>query len=183
MNLYFIALVAPDHINADVLKWKYRMKERYQCVVALRSPAHITLVPPFRMNDKDEEKLSRSLAEFSAGQKKFVLRLADFSSFIPRVIFVAVVQNEVLTTLKNELVAYLLAINKYPVKKEAGVFHPHVTIANRDLQKQAFYEAWEYFKEKKYKAEWPVQDISLLKYNNQKWDVAGTFPFSSSSRQ
>lgn len=180
MTLYFIALVAPGYINADVLKWKYWMKERYQCVVALRSPAHITLVPPFRMNDKDEEQLSETLAEFAARQKEFVLRLTDFSNFKPRVIFIAVEPNEALTTIKNELVAYLSMIDKYPVKKEPGEFHPHVTIANRDLKKQAFYEAWEHFREKKYKAEWPVQGISLLKYNNEKWDVVATFPFSSS---
>ena len=29
-------------------------------------------------------------------------------------------------------------------------FHPHITIAFRDLKKQVFHKAWEEFKDKKY---------------------------------
>ena len=49
MNMYFIALVASDEINQQVLKWKLMMKEKYKCEVALKSPAHITLIPPVWM--------------------------------------------------------------------------------------------------------------------------------------
>ena len=56
-NMYFIALVLPTEINDEILKWKLFMKDHFNCLVALRSPAHITLVPPFWMNDDLENKL------------------------------------------------------------------------------------------------------------------------------
>ena len=49
MNMYFIALVAPEEINTPILKWKTWFRDNFGCTVALKSPAHITLIPPFRM--------------------------------------------------------------------------------------------------------------------------------------
>ncbi len=57
MNMYFVALVAPPDINADVLKWKNFFKEKFGCTVALKSPAHITLIPPFWMKEESEDDL------------------------------------------------------------------------------------------------------------------------------
>src|SRR5213592_676790 len=95
-NMYFIALVAPDHINHDVLKWKQFMKERFDCLVALRSPAHITLIPPFWMEGSLENRLEDALKKFSKQQLSFALELANFGAFKPRVIYVDVVPNEIL---------------------------------------------------------------------------------------
>ncbi len=57
MEMYFIALVAPEDINQQLLKWKIWMLEKYQCEAALRSPAHITLIPPFWMKPELEKDL------------------------------------------------------------------------------------------------------------------------------
>ena len=81
MNMYFIALVAPEDINKQVLKWKHWMKERYRCEVALRSPAHITLVPPFWMKPDLENKLARSITDFSLHQKKRQGPTGEFLTF------------------------------------------------------------------------------------------------------
>jgi len=51
MNMYFAALVAPPGVNEDALKWKNFFKERFGCIVPLKSPAHITLIPPLWMNE------------------------------------------------------------------------------------------------------------------------------------
>lgn len=171
MNMYFIALVAPEDINKQVLKWKHLMKERYQCEVALRSPAHITLVPPFWMKPELENNLVDSITGFSIYQKGFRVHLNNFSHFKSRVIFIDVAANDQLIKIKNDLSRVLLNSGKYPLKEDDRPFHPHVTIATRDLHKMAFNEAWEHFKEKRYAAEWIVQSISLLKHNNKNWDV------------
>lgn len=175
--MYFIAIVAPDDINQQVVKWKQWMKERHGCQVALRSPAHITLVPPFWMDPALEEELINSMTAFSRHQNKFVVRLADFSHFDHRVIFIEVINNDELTGLQNELYGFLLKSGKYPLKKDDRLFHPHVTIATRDLHKKAFYEAWEHFKDKKYRVEWLVQAISLLRHNGAGWEVTANTSF------
>ena len=174
MNMYFVALVAPAEINQEVLKWKNFFKERYQCIVALKSPAHITLMPPFWMTEELETDLIRSLNEFSTTKSKFQINLKDFGAFKPRVIYVDVVNNESLNELRTSLEDFMLSQDRYPVKKEDRPFHPHVTLAARDLYKKAFYEAWETFAIKKYNATWPVNGISLLRHNKKNWDVIFT---------
>jgi len=177
MDMYFVAIVCPAVIDHEILKWKLWMKEKYECEVALRSPAHITLVPPFWMKPELENDLVSSLINFSTDKNTFNIQLNHFSCFKPRVIFVDVVQNTFLADLNHELHRFLLLQDKYPVEKDDRPFHPHVTIATRDLHKKSFHEAWEYFKEKKFQAEWRAQGLSLLRHNKKNWDVIATSQF------
>lgn len=179
-KMYFIALVAPADINRDVLAWKNLMKERFDCSVALRSPAHITLVPPFWMDEAIESKLTKLLKEFSGAETLFEIGLKNFDAFKPRVIFLDVIPNESLQTLHSRLLDFLVTrSNDLPIEKEDRPFHPHITIATRDLHKKAFREAWEIFKEKSYEASWPVDSISVLRHNQKNWDVIFTSQFDS----
>ena len=168
MNMYFVALVAPPEIDRQVLKWKDYFKERFKCTVALKSPAHITLIPPFWMNQGLEDALIKSIKEFSTTKNKFELLLKDFAVFKPKVIYVDVVKNVMLSELYDSLFNFIQAENKYPLNKEDRPFHPHVTLATRDLYKKAFFEAWENFSTKKYEASWLVNGISLLRHNKKK---------------
>ena len=174
MNMYFIALVAPAVIDQQVLKWKNYFKEHFQCVVALKSPAHITLIPPFWMKEEMEAELMDAINKFSKTQRRFEIMLKDFSAFKPRVIFVDVVKNQQLDELYHALNDFIYAQNKFPVKKDERPFHPHVTLAARDLYKKAFHEAWKSFSSKQYDAMWMVNGISLLRHNKKNWDVIFT---------
>jgi len=175
--MYFIAVVASEDINAEVLKWKQLMKERFDCVVALRSPAHITLIPPFWLNEKEEDQLKDAIAEFSQSFAAFEIRLKNFAAFKPRVIYVDVAPNEQLPQLHARLEEFLIIKNQFPINKEERPLHPHVSIATRDLHKKAFREAWEIFKEKKYENAWMASGISLLRHDQKKWDVIFTSQF------
>src|ERR1043165_9812468 len=177
MNMYFMALVAPADINQQVLKWKMRMKENFKCEVALRSPAHITLIPPFWMKPELEKELVDTTNNFCANENSFNIQLNNFSYFKPKTIFIDVVKNDDVEMLMQHLEAYLISSGLFPLKKEERPFHPHVTIATRDLYKKAFFEAWDYFKGKNYQAEWLAEGISLLRHNKKNWDVIHTSQF------
>lgn len=172
--MYFAALVAPRDIDQQVLKWKNFFKEQYRCIVALKSPAHITLIPPFWMDEELENDLINSINEFSVSKQKFQIILKDFAAFKPRVIYVDVLKNEILDRLQDSFSDFIDKQSKYPAKKEDHPFHPHVTLATRDLYKKDFYEAWEIFTKRKYQALWLVEGISLLKHNKKNWDVIFT---------
>jgi 2'-5' RNA ligase len=176
-KMYFIALVAPKEINDDAMQWKNVMKERFDCSVALRSPAHITLVPPFWMDESLENKLQNEIRDISQQQASFEINLKNFSAFKPRVIFVDVIANQLLQTLQAHLLQFLVKPNIFPIEKEDRPFHPHITIATRDLHKKSFHEAWEIFKEKTYEASWLVNSMSLLRHNQKNWDVIFTSQF------
>ena len=177
MYMYFISIVAPEDINQQVLKWKNFFKERYECSVALKSPAHITISPPFWMNEELEDDLINSIHEFSITKSKFEITLKNFAAFQPKVIFVDVMKSEVLNCLYQSFSDFIYSQNKFPIKKEDRPFHPHVTLATRDLYKKAFQEAWEIFSKKKYEALWMVSGISLLRHNKKNWDVIFTSQF------
>jgi 2'-5' RNA ligase len=174
MNMYYIAIVAPEEINQQVLKWKNYFKENFGCTVALKSPAHITLIPPFWMKEDLENDLINSIKEFNATKNKFEINLKDFGSFKPKVIFVDIVKSPMLNGLYQSFTDFIYTQNKFPVKKDDRPFHPHVTLATRDLYKKAFREAWEVFSKKKYEASWIVNGISLLRHNKKNWDVIFT---------
>ena len=176
--LYFIAIVAPSHIDEQVLIWKKYMEQHYGCKVALRSPAHITLVPPFSMKEESEIELSNYLQEFSSGEKSFSIRVKDFDNFKPHVIFLHVEPGGPLLQLQERLNEYLLSLKKFPIKKEERPFHPHITIANRDLPKKDFAKAWAYFQTLSFTAEFTAGSVSLLKHNNHRWEIAACFPLS-----
>ena len=179
MEMYFIALVSPEEIDQQVIKWKNLMKEKFGCMAALRSPAHITLIPPFWMKAELENELIQSLDEFSKLQNRVLIQLKNFSSFKPGVVFVDVIKNEQLALLRTDLEDFLLRQEKFPFKKELRPFHPHITIATRDLYKKAFFEAWDIFQNKKYEAEWKAKGVSVLRHNKKNWDVIHTSQLSS----
>lgn len=179
-QMYFIAFVLPTEINNEILKWKLFMKERFNCSVALRSPAHITLVPPFWMNNNLENKLDHAIGQFSRRQAPFEVNLENFSAFKPRVIYANVLSIPELQILHDQLHEYLIAEDLFPIKKEDRPFHPHVTIATRDLHKKAFYEAWDILKKETYIASCRVNRISLLRHNQKNWDVISTSQFQTS---
>lgn len=179
MNMYFIALVAPEEINSHALKWKRYLFEKYGCSVALRSPAHITLIPPFRMKGEVENKLINMISVFSETKDPFVIQLENYSCFQPRVLFIDVIPNENLNKLAASIQTYIGSSELIPVKKDNRPFHPHITLATRDIYKKAFHEAWEQLSTKKYSAEWIVNSISLLKHNGSTWDVIHTTEFGN----
>lgn len=177
MNMYYFAILSPDDINTQALKWKQYFKDKFDCSAALRSPAHITLIPPFWMMPESEPDLINAISEFSQTAVSFEIQLKDFSAFKPKVIFVDIPENEYLRQLHDSFNEFIIAKEKFPVKKDGRPFHPHITLATRDLFKKAFFEAWEKFDAMKFEATCRVTGISLLKHNKKNWEVIFTSSF------
>jgi 2'-5' RNA ligase len=176
MQMYFVAVVLPESLDEKVLQYKRWMAEKYGCKVGLKSPAHITLVPPFWMEPEKEQQLKTDLQSISSSFTPFTVETDNFSAFKPRTLFVAVQENEQLKSLKKTSDNFFR--NKdYKIKIESRPFHPHITIATRDLHKKDFADAWPHFEEKKLKEEFAVTGLSLLKHNGRAWDVVFTSAF------
>ena len=175
--MYFAAVIAPAGIDQKVLRFKQYMHEKYGCSVGLKSPAHITLIPPFWFEGDKEDMLKAMLEEIALHIKAFKLETNDFSAFKPRTIFIALKKSDELSQLKQVTDQ---VISRYPdtgCEPEKRPFHPHITIATRDLYKKDFYEALPYFDNKEFREEWLADGISLLKHNKKNWDVVHTSRF------
>lgn len=178
---YFIALIPPSPVYEQALTLKNYFRDNYNSKASLNSPPHITLHMPFRWKEKREEKLIDSLQAFSDGVDPFKVCLDNFSAFPPRVIFINVVNNEALDTLQKMVMRFCKReLNLFNANFQAQPFHPHITLAFRDLKKPVFKKAWEEFSTKEYKAEFIADKITLLKHTGKLWAVFREFGLESS---
>jgi 2'-5' RNA ligase len=179
MQMYFIAIVLPHHLNEKVLKYKNMMLEKFNCKVGLNSPAHITLVPPFWMEEEKEPRLISDFETLSSQLTPFSIATNNFSAFKPRTIFIQPVLNVELIKTKETSDDVFKNNAFYNIKIETRPFNPHITIATRDLFKKSFYEIWPWFAEKEFKEEWMAEGISILRHNKKNWDVVYTSQFKT----
>jgi 2'-5' RNA ligase len=176
-RMYFMAVVLPDNLDVKIRAYKKLMQERYGCKVGLKSPAHITLVPPFWMPEEKEEDLKKEMIELALDIAAFSIATSDFSAFRPRTIFVAVKESDQLKLLKKATDSRL-GQNNFGIKTENRPFHPHITIATRDLHKKDFAASWPLFENEHFREDFEVSSLSLLKHNGKTWDVVFEAPLS-----
>lgn len=176
-QLYFIAVIPDEEICREVTRFKQYAARHFNSRRALRSPPHITLIPPFRWANSRLSELESSLGVFSAKVSPFRLDLHHFGSFPGRVIFVEVLPNERLSLLQQHLEKYLAENLQLSNGGRKG-FHPHMTIAFKDLKRSVFPAAWAYFSRQVYVRTFAVSALVLLQHQASGWVEYGHFPFS-----
>lgn len=170
-------MVLPPALNEEILKLKKWAHEHWGCKVGLKSPAHITLLPPFWMPENLQEDLIRHMENLYHPMPPFIIRTANFSAFKPRTIFIDVVVDDQLQHLKKTTDAYFKKQPQYGAKIDTRPFHPHITIATRDLRKSAFAEAWPQVADRSFQETFMAEGVSLLRHNGQLWQVVHTALF------
>ena len=158
------------------------MQQKYNCNVGLKSPAHITFVPPFWLEDDKEGLLLADVNSISKSCHSFHIKTKNFSAFRPRTIFIDVEKNEDLEKIKTTTDKFFEQATYCKFKNDTRPFHPHITTATRDLFKKSFYEAWPVFEKEIFLEEWEVNSLSVLQHNKQNWKVIHTCIFSLNSK-
>jgi 2'-5' RNA ligase len=176
---YFIAVVPPSPIYDQALAFKHHFKDQFNSKASLNSPPHITLHMPFKWKEEKEDELLSRFKNFSTSVKPFALQLLNFNAFPPRVIFIDVAESEQLISLQKDVQRFCKKeLNLFNADYKDQPFHPHITLAFRDLKKNVFAEAWLEFKNKKFEAEFIVDRFVLLKHNGRIWEVFKEFALS-----
>ena len=179
LQKYFIAIIPPQLQCEEISSFKEYIYKTFNSHGALQSPPHITLHMPFSFEENKEDVLLTCLQNFKFS-KDCTIQLKNFNCFEPRVIFINVIENQLLFQLQKSLVQHVKSnLNIFNQSDDLRGFHPHVTIAFRDLKKQTFYKVWEEFKSKNYEATFQTSEIALLKKGNLNWEVYKTFKFTS----
>jgi 2'-5' RNA ligase len=162
---YFIAIILPDPLHSEIESIKKNISKEYGTKSVLRSPAHITIVPPFFWGNETE--LLETLNQFTFPE--FDIQLKNYHRFLERVIFIDVVENKNLLELHQQFSAHFFS--KYPGinKRHPYPFHPHITIGNRDWKPEQFNRCWEEFKGKEFSANFGFKKLTLLKNVENKW--------------
>ena len=180
-KLYLIALIPPEPLREQIKVLKEEMKDRFQSAHALKSPAHITLRMPLRLPPKKETRLVSLLKQLAGAQKPFPVKLQGFDSFPPRVIFIRIEDHKPITALMEQLEVVLTEEFSFGIGDDHHPFHPHLTIAARDLKEAAFHQAWTEFKVRPFKATFEAHSLFLLKHNGRFWEIYCEFNFGGGS--
>ncbi len=176
---YFIAIIPPEPVFSEIEKVKLEISQKYNNKSSLRSPAHITLHMPFEIKESKEQDLIQKISDFKFSDL-FSLELKNYSGFEPKVIFIDVVPNEILNSLQKELVFHVKSnLNIFNQYEDKRAYHPHVTIAFRDLKKTDFYLANEEYRTKTFSAEFKVNSFFLLKHTGKVWLPLKEFSFTT----
>lgn len=179
LEKYFIAIVPPEPLLSEIQRIKKDIFEKYQTKGALRSPGHVTLHMPFAFEEMKEEKLINCLQDFQFSTN-LTISLKGYACFEPRVIYINVEEQNILTELQKQLVQYVKRnLQLFNQSDDRRGFHPHITVAFRDLKKQNFYAVWEEYKNKNLQASFHCDSICLLKHIDDRWEVYKEFHFKS----
>ncbi|XFA74082.1 2'-5' RNA ligase family protein [Thermosynechococcaceae cyanobacterium Okahandja] len=186
--LWFIALLPPSHLRAQITQIKQDFCDRYQSCAALRSPPHITLYPPFpwpREAIAEVKTVLQTLTQsrsrrISTADLMFPIQLQGYGAFPPRVIYIHVQPNPALNQLQQDLVTALdSTLNLRDPKASQRPYRPHLTVAFRDLRRSHFHQAWSEYRDRPFQAEFQATHLTLLYHNQHRWICEQDVPLAA----
>ena len=174
-NSYYIALVPSVKISEEILKFKQAAESKFGTKLALRSPAHVTLVPPFIANDDELKQVLTILKAQIKQHKELSITIDGCSNFGSHTIYLQVKNNSRINKLFEDLFDLVAK-----VVNPAGYrqFVPHITLANRDIPSQSFSEMLTYFKAFNYQCQTVINQVAIFKLVDQKWQLHKTYVLS-----
>lgn len=168
--LYFISILAAGEIASEAQAGKRFMEEQFGCKVALRSPPHITLIPPVELTDQEAGRLMQSLDRFSPGIAPFNIDVEDYEHFNRTVIYLRVIPNDLLTVLHSTLHDWLQQ-EGFTIPRSNLPFVPHITIATRDIPTGRFAEAYKHFSLRHFVGSMIARRLTLLRKEPVQWEI------------
>ncbi len=180
LNHFLIAIIPPVQIEKDIYQLKEYFKVNHNSRASLNSPPHITLHMPFDWKEEKTDQFIEELNGFALAQRGFKIELNNFGSFPPRVIFVEVGYNPELLFFQKELHRFCKKeFNLYNAQYRDLPFHPHITLAFRDLKKPEYFKAWQEFEQRTYSATFDVPGFTLLRHDGKQWRTFHEFYFEN----
>jgi len=162
-------------MQTEVQQIQNYFRDRYGTKAALKSPPHITLIPPFELSSDRLESLQSELEKFAKTRSPFPINLSGFAAFPPRVIYIDVQANPTLQSLYVDITASLSnqldIVDPYANRP----FVPHMTVGFRDLTPDKFELAWAEFCDRSIELEFVPRKITLLVHDQQKWQALSNF--------
>lgn len=179
-NLYFLAVIPPEPILGECQVHKDYFFEKYGSKASLNSPPHVTVHMPFKLKETKEKLLIDAISKTLEGIHVFPLQLNGHDHFGQRVIYVKVEDSEPLLNLFLDIRKMMkINFNIFNADYKNRGYNPHITLAFRDLKREAFKQAWPEFEKATYNKSFEVSSLALLKHDGKKWQVLHQFAFKN----
>ena len=177
LQKYFLALVPPREILEKAHTIKEQLRDQFGIKYALKSPPHITLKMPFSYNEAKENLLVAKLQEYLKAQETFAVKIDGVGTFGNRVIYLAIEDSEMLRSLQRGLTKFCKETLHLTEELSDRNYHPHLTVAFKDLKAGHFPEVLSKVKENSIQAEYTAGGIILLKRIDGMWNLQREVPF------
>lgn len=166
-DLYFIAIIPAWSLARDIDEIRHQLWRRFETQYALNAPPHLTLVPPFDYAHYAE--LIKKLQSFQYSGDSFSLRCAGFGHFGNRTVFVSLEESTELLAFQSKLQSFCEKQLGLQSSAQGRTYHPHITLANRDLDEKRFPSAWEYVQKHTTNQIFSVSYFYLLRHSGKRW--------------
>lgn len=174
-HLYFIAIIVPDVVAAEIDIFKYDIRDNYGSKAALKTVPHITLKAPFKLPAEMHKGLEEWFHNIPHSSSPFHIGLENFGCFdnsYTKVIYVKPQLSAELKQLQANIIdSFSAAYPQIRMSTHEHEFTPHITIAYRDLTPENFEKAWPIYKDSQYASSFTCRSFCLLKHNGIKWEV------------
>ncbi|MEQ9064492.1 MAG: 2'-5' RNA ligase family protein [Vicingaceae bacterium] len=171
-KLYFVAIALPSPTKEEITGLKEGFIKKYGIRHALKSPPHITLHMPMRVEADREVELIKKVKNACRKLTKGKFQLRGISSFPPRTVFIDVLKSD---WLENTRMVIQRAMQEGGFGKLDDHFHPHVTLMTRDVNRETYARAFQDLKDLIFDDEVPGNEITLFKHDGKQWKELESF--------
>lgn len=175
---HFIGVLLPEDITLTLEDCRRYMNQAYGCKSGHKTPIHVTLVPPFALQEEFSTRdLVSAIEKYVLPQNLgFLAHIENFDAFGDRTIFANVISSEKWTKLRDETVKAILKTCPGCTKNDQRSFHPHGTIANRDIPFGVMTKALETMNELNLVEDFPVDNITIFERQGFCWEAVVSIP-------
>ena len=184
---HFIAVPLDEENAAEIEVYRAYMRERYQCRSGQKTPAHVTLIPPFRIDNGAEATYSQGRTELVEAlllhadslPRAFTAGVAGFGAFGERTIYARVLPDQEWDVLRDLVRKALSQTVRLPPPGKH--FIPHLTIANRDIPSGAVAGALAHLSQQDLAFTFPVDRVALYEMHTGRWERVAEIPLRQHS--
>ncbi len=167
MSLYFIAVIPHEELSNKIRYIQKDFADRFQSSKAYRNFPHITIIPPFAHDEKNESEVVGHFFKTELDVSPFEIQLNNFECFPNKKNPVIFIEPQNKNELKQLYKKFDATMNIF---KYISNFNPHLTVAYRDLTFENFEKAWEEYQNKTFEENFLVERVILYKHFNGKWN-------------
>ena len=180
---HFIGVLLPEDITLTLEDCRRYMNEVYGCKSGHGTPIHVTLVPPFRLQEEysTADLISAIEKEVLPKGLGFTAHIDNFDAFGDRTLFANVIADDAWTKLRDETVKAILNACPGCTKKDKKNFQPHATVSNRDIPAGIMTKALQVMNEPKLAKDFPVDNITIFERKGNRWEAGVILELSGAS--
>lgn len=165
---HFIGVLPPKEIALILEESRRYMRKTFGCRSGHGTPLHITVIPPFNAGDSCSTKdLIQVLQNISF--EAFTGKIENYSCFGDRTIYARIVEDKKWERLRNTVYQSVSEAIPGVLKKDQRFYHPHITIANRDIPQGCTSKALNKLGKIPLLEAFPVDNLVLFEFTGGRW--------------